>query len=350
MSISLLFDGREFVAGRKTGIGRFLHGLLMAISEVHPDWKLRIAMTKQCALPASLRDGTYPVYLPHMVEAFWPSLAKGSDIFISPYPKLPLHPLPCPSIHTVHDVLYIDHPVYRSSLLRVAASRFRLLMALRWADMTWFDSRVSQQACSQLAGRHIEGNVRYPAVEATFSPAETVWDHDDPYFLYVGNGLPHKNLAVILRAIEHIPARLLCVGVKGEFAEKYRSDFGSSAEKIEFRQGVQDEELVQLYRKATALLLPSTAEGYGYPSLEAMACGTPAIVSNIPVLQETTGGKAVYCPPHEVSDWVDAMKHMLDAGCRQEARRRGLEWVINRQGNQGWKAHITDIEQLLERG
>lgn len=350
MSVRLLFDGREFVAGRRTGIGRFLEGLLLAVSGLHPDWRPHVAMSKQCALPSSLQGKVQILYLPHAPELFWSDLAREHDIFISPYPKLPWRVLPCPAIHTVHDVLYLTHPAYRARLLRPAAARLRLRRALKQADLTWFDSKVSCEACTQLVGRPHDARIRYPAVEEMFSPGEPVWTRDEPYFLYVGNGLPHKNLPAILRAIEHIPASLLCAGLRDAMVVELETRFPEAMEKTRLLSHVPDEELVRFYRGATALLLPSTAEGYGYPPLEAMACGTPAIVADIPVLRETTGEQATYCLPHAVEDWIRAMRHMMDQEHRRKMSRQGLEWIRARQGHDGWQAHIRDIEQLLERG
>ncbi|MDQ7011242.1 MAG: glycosyltransferase family 1 protein, partial [Mariprofundaceae bacterium] len=333
-----------------TGIGRFLEGLLLAIAGTHPDWRLHVAMSKQCALPSSLQGKVQILYLPHASELFWPGLAREHDIFISPYPKLPWHPLSCPAIHTVHDVLYLEHPAYRGNRLRIAAARVRLRRALKQADLTWFDSDISREACTRLVGRPRDARIRYPAVEEMFSPGEPVWARDEPYFLYVGNGLPHKNLPAILRAIEHVPAFLLCAGVRDAMADKMKTRFPEAMEKTRLLSHVPDEELVRLYRGATALLLPSTTEGYGYPPLEAMACGTPAIVADIPVLRETMCEQATYCSPHAVEDWVGAMRQMMDPEHRRKRSRQGLEWIGARQGHDGWQAHIRDIEQLLERG
>ena len=117
MKHSILVDGREFVSGRRTGIGRFLEGLLLAIYEKHPDWRLTVAMHKQCVLPVSLDGKVTELYLPHVPELFWPTLAKEQDLFLSPYPKLPWLCLPCPTVHTVHDVFYLTHPACRKNRL-----------------------------------------------------------------------------------------------------------------------------------------------------------------------------------------------------------------------------------------
>ena len=66
---------------------------------------------------------------------------------------------------------------------------------------------------------------------------------------------------------------------------------------------VEEQHLPALLRGAFCLVQPSLVEGYGYPPLEAMACGMPAIVSGIPVLMETTGNYALSAPPYDPAAW-----------------------------------------------
>ena len=342
---AILIDGREFVAGRRTGIGRFLEGLLLAVHEAHPEWRLTVAMTKACALPSSLDSKATVLYLPHLPELWWPRLANGYDLFLSPYPKLPWQRLSCPAVHTVHDVLYLTHPAYRGNALRVLAGRLRLKRALQLASLTWFDSAASLEACNELAGiRH--GEVRFPAIAASFTPG--AGETAEPYFLYVGNGLPHKNVPLLLKVIGQLPAKLALVGVRGGDGLIANLDAATGA-KVVCPDSVTDSELLTLYRDAAALLLPSTAEGFGYPPLEAMACGTPAIVADIPVLRETTGGAAMRCDPHDEGAWRQAMASMLQPEMRAEWVERGRRWVAPLLALHGWTAHVADLERLLER-
>jgi len=341
----LLVDGREFVAGRRTGIGRFLEGLLLALHSAHPDWLLTVAMRKDCTLPSSLRDKAEELYVPHAVECFWPVLARGYHLFLSPYPKLPWRKLPCPAIHTVHDVLYLTHPAYRGNQLHVWAAKMRLAHALKQTTLTWFDSKASRDACRTMFGDLPNEAVRYPAVDGMFTP-QTVKNSGEPYFLFVGNGLPHKNISLLLQAIGDVPSRLVCVGVRN--ADMWLAQCNDTVkQKVEFLQGVDDETLLTLYRGAAALLLPSTAEGYGYPPLEAMACGAPAIVADIPVLRETTGGAAMTCPADDVAAWQRAMRAMLDENTRKIWSNKGLEWAGHLRAPEGWQRHIEDMESLL---
>src|SRR5207245_10911347 len=69
--------------------------------------------------------------------------------------------------------------------------------------------------------------------------------------------------------------------------------------------------LAAVYRRAALLLLPSEREGFGLPVIEAMACGTPVVASDLPVLRETGGHVATYCPVGDVRAWSASVIKML---------------------------------------
>jgi len=88
---------------------------------------------------------------------------------------------------------------------------------------------------------------------------------------------------------------------------------------------VDDEELVGLLGGARAFLYPSLLEGFGFPPLEAMACGTPVITSDRGSLAEVVGDAALRIDPHDVDGLADALRRVLaDAGLAADLRERGL--------------------------
>jgi len=111
---------------------------------------------------------------------------------------------------------------------------------------------------------------------------------------------------------------------------------------------VSDVDLPALIRSAFCLAQPSTAEGYGLPPLEAMACGIPAVVSNIPVLLETTGSNAFTVNPHDAMAWLDAFESLENKNIYLSQVEKGLRWVEQFRGRKGWEKHISDIEELIK--
>jgi len=307
-----------------------------------------------CELPASLKEVETIQVGPVGELAFSRKcslLSRTADLYFSPYPKLPITNLKCPSIHTVHDVFYLTHSACRKNMLRTMIARWLLRRSISKAALTWFVSQASQQACEALVGAAKHAEVRYSPVEAFFSPSdERKLMVGTPYFLCVGNGMPHKNVEVLLQATQGREYQLKCVGVGEASQARLRALYPHLGECVQFLKSVNDQQLVELYRNAVALLLPSTEEGYGFTPLEAMACGTPTIVSDIPVLRESTGDMAVFCPPHDATAWQRAMDSMLDVSVRERQSLNVLQWVQCRQGQEGWRKHIEDLEAVISRG
>jgi len=344
--MKLLVDAREFVAGRFTGIARFLSGLLDALLRFHPDVRVSCAMTKRCALPRALADRVEVLYLPAPFDLALAAASRSFDLLLSPYPKLPPFAF-CPMVHTVHDVLYLTHPAYRGRLWRRAGGLLRLKHAASIASLSWFDSRASLEACRALGVRPRNARVRHLAIDARFAPdGEAV---PIGRFLFVGNGLPHKNLDVLIEALRLDPRlKLDCVGLLPERRAHHaaRAAAFGVADRVAFF-AADDDALVSLYRMAQALVLPSTAEGFGLPPLEAMACGTPAIVADLPVLREVCGDAARFVAPNDAEGWAQAMAAMLDAEERRRWQKKGLRHVAAMRAPEGWRKHCEDLLELL---
>jgi glycosyltransferase involved in cell wall biosynthesis len=156
-----------------------------------------------------------------------------------------------------------------------------------------------------------------PAVDPFFRPAApeqvaAVRAEHGRYVVLVGWADPRKDLATALAAhlavAQREPHRLLLIGSgRGVFAE-VRSP---AAQSVSVLDHVTDERLRTLLTGAEALLYPSRYEGFGLPPLESAACGTPAIVSDLPVLRESTQGNATFVPAGDVGAWERALHRAL---------------------------------------
>jgi glycosyltransferase involved in cell wall biosynthesis len=154
-----------------------------------------------------------------------------------------------------------------------------------------------------------------------------------PYILYVGNLLPHKNLHRLIEAFARIAQRLhhhlIIVGHKDAryFPELQRNvNSRGIGGRVTFLGFVSAEELTELYRSSDWFVLPSLFEGFGMPPIEAMACGTPVIVSSIPALRETVAEAGIYFDPEDIAEMSERiLMACADNGKRAEFREKGLK-------------------------
>ncbi len=131
-----------------------------------------------------------------------------------------------------------------------------------------------------------------------------------PYFLYVGNAYPHKNLPLLFACARAFPeTKLVLVGKEDFFYARLKQEAKERAgDNVIFAGFLIDEELSTLYRFARVYLFPSLYEGFGLPPLEAMAHGTPVISSNRGSLPEILGKAALYFDPTSEKDLVEAIE------------------------------------------
>lgn len=135
-----------------------------------------------------------------------------------------------------------------------------------------------------------------------------------PFIFYVGNAHPHKNVDGLIKAFRSLPRapnRLLLVlsGQDHYFWQRIRHEF--QYKNIIYTGSLSDEELVALYKGAEIFIMPSFEEGFGLPILEAMACGTPVLASDIGVLREVGGEAAYYFNPTSIDDMVNKITRVI---------------------------------------
>ena len=153
--------------------------------------------------------------------------------------------------------------------------------------------------------------------------------------LHVGSTIPRKRIDVLLQVFANVRetfpnARLLRVG--GDFT----ADQLAHAEKLKLRESIlvlpriDSSVLAAIYRRAAVVLQPSEREGFGLPVVEALACGTPVIASDLPVLREVGGDVALYCPVGNIASWSEAVIKLL-AGRRDYSDQRPDPWFERKQ-------------------
>jgi hypothetical protein len=159
-----------------------------------------------------------------------------------------------------------------------------------------------------------------------------------PYFLYVGNLEPRKNLERLIEAFAEMPRRdhqLIIAGnrwYRGGDAEQKARSMGLNG-RVKFLGYVPRGDLPALFSGATAFVYPSLLEGFGMPIVEAMSCGAPVITSDNSSMKEVGGNAAMLVDPLNVREMTEALSHVADdsayregLSCKGLARAAEFSW------------------------
>jgi len=264
------------------------------------------------------------------------------DVFHSPAYFLP--PSTTPGVVTFHDLnMFLQADKWWRPGMRAgwASLCVQSILASRLARAIVSDSGFAAaqiHSVLHVAQRRI--HVVYPGVEDIYfhEDEEDAVQHPDSasgrrFLLYVGVLSPQKNLEGIVRAfakLSGIDIDLVIVGRRDGpyFDDEIRPLIGSLGVegRVKVLGTVEDAELRSLYRRASALVWPSFAEGFGLPPLEAMACGTPVVASNRTSLPEVLDGAALLLDPSDLTAISEAINRVLtDKQLADDLRRRGRE-------------------------
>ncbi len=150
----------------------------------------------------------------------------------------------------------------------------------------------------------------------------------DPYFFYVGNAFPHKNLEKLIEGINSIKskAKLLLVGKEDFFYKRLKKQ---SNQNLIFLHDVTDSDLFYLYSNSLAVVSASLMEGFGLVPLEALSAGTVPVVSDIPSFREVCGDLAIYFNPKDSDDIAEKLMKALNLkdSEREEIRKKAEMWI-----------------------
>ncbi|HJW83946.1 MAG TPA: glycosyltransferase family 1 protein, partial [Anaerolineae bacterium] len=147
--------------------------------------------------------------------------------------------------------------------------------------------------------------------------------------------------------------KLVFVGGKGWLYEELFAQVKSLglAERVRFAGFAPDDDVPLWYSAATALVYPSTYEGFGLPQLEAMACGTPVIASNASSLPEAVGDAALTVEPEDVAGLAQAMQRVSDdPALRSELSQRGIEQARRFTWQATARATVESYRKALSGG
>jgi len=175
------------------------------------------------------------------------------------------------------------------------------------------------------------------------------------YILYVGHLEPRKNLRRLIQAFSqlqiHVSYHLVILGKASfGFEEIFRqANQSDCASKVVFTGYVEDSDMAAVYTLADLLVFPSLHEGFGIPVLEAMACGTPVVTSNVSALPEIAGDAAVLVDPYDVSAIAMGISNVLsNSQVYQELVEKGLHRVTHFDTEQSASAILDSYEKAVQ--
>jgi glycosyltransferase involved in cell wall biosynthesis len=267
---------------------------------------------------------------------------EGLDVLLCPNANAPPISVGCPIVTYVHDV---NAQKGMSSGVHQLYRKFVVPPGIRNSDAIVTVSEFSKQEIVEHLPVSAENvHVVYNGVDDFYHKpgGSEPLDLPDQYILYVGAMNPRKNIGCLVAAYdlirEDVPHKLVLIGPQNKSVYK-KLDVDSFAEDIVTPGFLPRAQLKSAYENAAVFVYPSLYEGFGLPPLEAMACGTPVIVSDTSSLPEIVGDAALQVDPENPIDIAEMIKRMITDNKLREAfssngRSHAGEFRWDRSGEQ----------------
>lgn len=313
------------------GIGRFSHEILSRLEFTN--------MLRQGPGPLGIKN---IYWLPYQLS----KLKKQFRVFFSPGFMPPIYSS-IPFVFTIHDLIHLhapgNHPHFKKIIYDffikpavhraykiITVSNYSKLQIIAWANVPPEKIIVVKNGISKI-----------------FSPYGNKYLPGYPYFLYVGNSKPHKNLSNLIKAfsrskIDPSIKLILTAAITTELKQLIQHH--CLQDRIVFSGKLTEKQLSEYYRGATALLFPSLYEGFGLPVVEAMASGIPVITSNVTSLPEVAGDAAILINPLDINSLSFHIEQMIT---NHTLRKSLIMKGIKHAQHYSWDASAQIIQQVL---
>lgn len=370
----------RYVRERPSGIGAYVGALIERLPRLAPDSTFELWVHPRAPRPLS----SEPTVTETVVRAPANGLGtllrpsrlgdlKDIDVLHAPFNLLG-RGLRLPTVVTIHDLMWLDRPTlceavspllpakvlfYRDGILR-ALTRATRIVTISSASADAILARAPRAAPRLRVIPHgVDARFRPPAERAA---VERRLDERlgivDPYFLVVGQNTPSKNHAAVLHAFARarLPKNYRLVLLQRLYKSRWGRGLEAEARRLGIRHrllslpAVTDSELLELLQGATALVQFSRFEGFGLPVLEAAACGTPVVASDIAPLREVMGGAALHVPlrAEALSRALERIAH--DATLWRELSHAGLERSREFSWHRSATAHLEVYRDAARAG
>jgi glycosyltransferase involved in cell wall biosynthesis len=171
-----------------------------------------------------------------------------------------------------------------------------------------------------------------------------------PYVLLLGSKAMHKNIRAVVEGADALDAAGIDIVIVGSTSKIFLDTPNVVRSNIRYTGYVTDDDLAALYQTALCLTFPSTTEGFGLPTLEAMALGCPVISSTAASLREVGADAVVYVDPHACNDWKDAIIALSkDANLRADLAARGRQRSLQFSWKYSAERYIDELLRLTSK-
>ncbi len=311
MTREIVVNGR-FLTRRISGVERYGREILRGI-----EGRCRVERPKR-----NLNGMTGHVW----EQLILPGRIRSNSVLWSPANSGPLFVRD--QILTIHDLSWLEHPEW---FLPNYAAWYHLLLPMlvhRVRRIITLSEFTAKKVVRRLS-LPLERVITIPAGVDTskFHPLDVSSDMER-YILFVGTLEPRKNITALLKAWDEIKGRhpdvsLVVAGASGQVFRE--TSYPGSADRVQWLGYVSETDLPALYAGAEVFIMPSLDEGFGLPALEAMACGTPVIVSDGGALPEVVGEAGLIFNLSDPFGLHNAMnKCLFDASLRNSLKEKGL--------------------------
>jgi glycosyltransferase involved in cell wall biosynthesis len=301
------------------------------------------------------------------------ALVRDSKVDLLHVPS-PFAPTPCPVplVSTIHDIAPFLYPNTLSTRMRMRYKR-QFRRTVEEARRIITVSQITYSALGVYAGvDQTKASVIHNGVSQRFVPqtdakvllaARSRHSLPERYVFWVGDFRPEKNLTFLIQAWAKLRDRMPELPTLVLAGEK-RGDYGKIKEEVAkhdlegnvmFSGFIPDDDLPAVYSAATVFVFPSLYEGFGLPPLEAMACGTPCVVSNSSSLPEVTGSAALLFNPTSMVGFADCMVKVLTQpelsdSLRQAGLRQAALFSWKRAADETLDVYREALESLAGSG
>ncbi len=373
----------------KRGIGYFNKHLFEALlSNPHPDFKFNLLTFPGSSLPSKFKVGPEDKFR-SVPALFWPKKGlRKLDPFFSLFWQRTLNQLKSELVHipSLFETYYLNVPNNIKSIVTLY-DLIPLLFPKQYFQNekahVWYKQRLEQAknaskiiTISQSSKRDIAEFLKIPSekievvyggVDARFKPIDKQkvskiiqkYKIKRPYILTVSTHSFHKNISRIFQAFkEYINTSLnndlnlavVCKLIPTELKDWQRELKQLGIEKrVILTNFVEDEDLAAIYCGAEVFLFPSLYEGLGLPVLEAFACGTVVITSNVASMPEVGGDAALYVNPESVENIKSAIAQLLnDQILKQQLIKKGFSQVKKFSWNKASKQVMQIYKEIIQ--